>query len=128
MVELELDRRWLTGIGSQALGCMSVCLPVVRLLSQEGRVLGGRRGDKGGPRVPAPLPLSPFSPPDRDRILDMCPGSAGESWHPGGGHPGGCGPVAAGGWGWQPPMCRGAAGWRQTLGPSAGLGGGVAAQ
>ena len=34
--------------------------------------------------------------------------------------------MAAGGWGWQPPMCRGAAGWRQTLGPSAGLGGGVA--
>ena len=29
--------------------CLSVCLPVVRLLSQEGRVLGGRRGDKGGP-------------------------------------------------------------------------------
>ena len=28
--------------------CLSVCLPVVRLLSQEGRVLGGRRGDKGG--------------------------------------------------------------------------------
>ena len=31
--------------------CLSVCLPVVRLLSQEGRVLGGRRGDKGGASV-----------------------------------------------------------------------------
>ena len=30
-----------------------MCLPVVRLLSQEGRVLGGRRGDKGG--VPSRL-------------------------------------------------------------------------
>ena len=31
--------------------CLSVCLPVVRLLSQDGRVLGRRRGDKGGASV-----------------------------------------------------------------------------
>ena len=30
--------------------CLSVCLPVARLLSQEGRVLDGWRGGKEGPR------------------------------------------------------------------------------
>ena len=30
--------------------CLSVCLPVAPLLSQEGRVLDGWRGGKGGPR------------------------------------------------------------------------------
>ena len=36
------------GVGACECVSLSVCLPVVRLLSQEGRVLGGRRGDKGG--------------------------------------------------------------------------------
>ena len=39
------------GVGACECVCLSVCLPVVRLLSQEGRVLGGRRGDKGGASV-----------------------------------------------------------------------------
>ena len=45
--------------------CLSVCLPVVRLLSQEGRVLGGRRGDKvlyhtqWSPERPLPTPQRP---------------------------------------------------------------------
>ena len=30
---------------------------------------------RGTPRVAAPLPLSPFSPPDRDRTLGLIPGS-----------------------------------------------------
>ena len=43
-------RRPAVSLGMGACECLSVCLPVARLLSQEGRVLGGRRGGKRGPR------------------------------------------------------------------------------